>query len=101
VYIQVSSNGVLELQDSDNMRAFSIVLDSPDAALIELEKIGVLADDKDHYWLEVDAVEELSARMHDQQWLQDFRAMLASVAPYGYYDKATNKVKAHVEQPDA
>jgi hypothetical protein len=101
MYILVAPDGFLALQDSDNMRAFSIVLGSPDADLNELAKIGVLADDKDHYWLEVDAVEELSARIHDQQWLQGFRAMLVSVAPYGYYDKATNKLKAHVEKTDA
>ena len=101
MYILVASNGDLELRDSDNMRAFSILLESNSAPVTGLAAIGSLADDNDHYWLQADAVEELSGRNHDQQWLQDFRAMLKSVAPYGYYDEATNKVKAHVEPADA
>jgi len=66
-----------------------------------LTEIGVLAADNDHYWLDADAVEELSVRNKDQQWVRNFRAMLESVEPYGYYDRAANRVKAHVEQVNA
>ena len=96
MYICIGENGELSLQDCDNMRAFSIVMDSADVPLTRLQEIAELAED-DHYWLRVEAVEELSPRQGDQQWIRDFRAMLASVADYGYYDLETNRVKAHVE----
>lgn len=99
MYLRVTQKGELSLQDCDNLRAFAIVLDAADASLTALAEIATPAED-DHYWIDAYAVEELSQRKQDQQWLRDFRAMLAAVAPYGYYDKAGNRVKAHVEIAD-
>ena len=101
MYILVTEKGVLELRESDNMRAFSIVLEAQSVPVSGLTEIGALAEDNDHYWLDADAVEELSGRIRDQQWVQDFRTMLEKVAPYGYFDRSTNRVKAHVETLDA
>ena len=101
MYILVNSDGDLVLQDCDNMRAFAIVLEVNDAPVTRLAEIGSTAEDNGNYWLDADAVMELSGRKHDQQWVSDFRAMLISAAPYGFYDEATNKVKAHVEPVDA
>ena len=101
MYILVAEKGDLELCDSDNMRAFSIVLETHSAPVSRLTEIGALAADNDHFWLDADAVKELSGRIKDQQWVRDFRAMLDSVEPYGYYDRAANRVKAHVERADA
>ena len=94
--VNVAKNGALSLRDSDNMRAFSIVCDGAGASLERLQQIAVPAEEN-HYWLDADAVLELSGRQQDQQWQADFRAMLESVAPYGYFDHKTNRVKAHVE----
>jgi hypothetical protein len=99
MYIEVAASGVLSLQDSDNFRTFAIVRANAAAPLARLAEMGSAAED-DHYWLDVDAVLELSGRKHDQPWLRDFRAMLASVAPYGYFDTSNNRVKAHVETSD-
>jgi hypothetical protein len=101
MYILVTDKGDLELRDSDNMRAFSIVLEAQSAPVSGLTAIGAQAEDANHYWLDANAVAELSGRIKDQQWVQDFRAMLANVAPYGYYDSSKNLVKAHVEAIDA
>ena len=101
MYILVESDGGLTLQDCDNMRAFAIVLEVIDAPVTRLAEIGSAAEDNCNYWLDAEAVVELSGRKHDQQWVKNFRAMLASAAPYGFYDEATNKVKAHVEIIDA
>ncbi len=101
MYILVTPNGELALHDCDNMRAFAIVLETDDAPVIRLAEIGSTADDNESYWLDASAVVELSGRKHDQQWVKDFRAMLVSAAPYGFYDETTNKVKAHVETANA
>ena len=100
MYILVKSDGGLMLQDCDHMRAFAIVLEALDAPVRRLAEIGSRAEDNESYWLDASAVCELSGRKHDQQWVEDFHAMLASAAPYGFYDEATDKVKAHVEPFD-
>jgi hypothetical protein len=101
MYILVKSDGDLMLQDCDNMRAFAIVLEVSNAPVTRLAEIGSADEDNRNYWLDADAVMELSGRKHDQQWVREFRAMLTGAAPYGFFDEVTNKVKAHVEPGDA
>ena len=99
MYIRVATGGEISLQDTDNMRAFSIIEDSRGASRAQLAGIGEPTDD-DHFWLDADAVLELSGRKQDEQWVEAYWNMLSSVAPYGYYDETTNRVKAHVEPAD-
>ena len=101
LFILVTEKGDLEMRDSDNMRAFSIVPEAHSVPVSELTEIGELGADNDRYWLNADVVEELCGQIKDQQWLRHFRAMLESVEPDGYYHRAANRVKAHVEQADA
>jgi len=99
MYIRVAETGELDLQDSDNFGAFAIVRAGRAAPLAQLAEMADAAEDN-HYWLDADAVLELSGREHDQQWVRNFRAMLASVAPHGYFDMSNNRVKAHMETSD-
>ena len=99
MYLQVAQDGELQLRECENFRSLAIVCAHAQAPLNRLDSIATVAED-DHYWLDAAALEELSGRKHDQQWVREFRAMLASVAPYGYYDAKNNKVKAHVENTD-
>ena len=97
MYILVASDGALSLQDSDNMRAFSIVEEQPGKARDSLAAIGEAAED-DHYWLDANAVLELSERKNDAEWVDRFWNMLAQVEAYGYSDMTAKRVKAHLEQ---
>jgi hypothetical protein len=99
MYIRVAADGELSLQESDNLRAFSIREDSRGDAARRLAHIASLAEDN-HYWLDADAVLELSGRKLDQSWVSAYWDMLASVAAFGYYDEANKRVKAHVEHND-
>jgi len=97
VYILIAADGQLSLEDSDNIRAFSIVEEESGAAATRLEAI-VTSSEEQHYWIDANAVVELSGRQHDQQWVQKFWDMLAQVEAYGYSDMQNKRVKAHVEQ---
>lgn len=97
MYILIAADGQLSLEDSDNMRAFSIVEEEVGAAATRLATIAIPSEEQ-HYWLDANAVVELSGRRHDQQWLQGFWDMLAQVEAYGYSDMQNKRVKAHVEQ---
>jgi hypothetical protein len=100
MYIRVAADGELSLQDSDDLRAFAIREDRQGDSATRLALIGIATDDN-HYWLDADAVVELSGRKLDQTWVSAYWNMLASVAAYGYYDEAKRRVKAHVEPNDS
>ena len=100
MYILISSDGHLSLMDADAFNGFSIVevadcgpLGSAEKAL---EKVA-LADEDNHYWIDIDLVIALYEGDAPTNWLVLFWAMLDSSEPYGYLNRTTNRVKAHVE----
>lgn len=96
MYLLIAANGQLSLEDSDNMRAFSIIEQDSGLAATHLSTIATPAEEQ-HYWLEADAVVELSGRKDDQQWVAGFWDMLAKVEAYGFSDMEKKRVKAHVD----
>ncbi|MCP4388386.1 MAG: hypothetical protein GY802_08820 [Gammaproteobacteria bacterium] len=97
MYIFIAADGRLSLRDSDNLRAFSIVEETSGSAEKSLAAIAIPATGQ-HYWLDANAVVELSGRMQDESWVRQLWDMLASVEAYGYSDMENKRVKAHVEQ---
>lgn len=97
MYIFIAVDGQLSLRDSDNMRAFSIVEEETGGAEKWLSAIAEPAAGQ-HFWLDANAVVELSGRVPDDPWIGRFWDMLAGVEAYGYADMENKRVKAHVEQ---
>lgn len=95
MYILIDASGDLSLRDGDNFREFSIVDESDGMASTVLAAIAEPADD-DHFWLDANAVIELSAHRSDQQWIDAFWEMLGKVEPYGYSNMSRQQVKAHL-----
>ncbi|MFT6270213.1 MAG: hypothetical protein ACJAVV_003042 [Alphaproteobacteria bacterium] len=100
MHILISSEGDLSLGEAHAFNGFSIVevasIKPQGAANISLEKIAT-ADEDNHYWLDIDAVIALYTGDDPSKWLVKFWAMLDSAEPYGYLDRANNRVKAHLE----
>ena len=96
MYLLITTNGQLSLEESDNVRAFSIVEEECGLAAKQLSNIATPAEEQ-HYWLDADAVVELSGRADDRQWIEGFWDMLAKVEPYGYSNIEKRRIKAHVE----
>jgi hypothetical protein len=97
MYIQIGADGNITLEDIDNMRAFSIVEKQAGTAHDSLSDLGEVAEDN-HYWLDANAVINLSGRSDDVDWVKQFWDMLSKAEPYGYSDVAGQRVKAHIEQ---
>lgn len=95
MYLLIAADGQLSMQDIDNMRAFAIIEEEDGSARTSLGDIAAAAEDN-HYWIDADAVIELSGRNDDQIWIEGFWDMLAKVEAYGYSDMALKRVKAHV-----
>ena len=96
MYLLITNNGRLSLEESDNMRAFSIVEEEQGLAARHLSSIATPAEEQ-HYWLDADAIVELSGRIGEKQWVMDFWDMLAKVEPYGYSNIEKRQIKAHIE----
>ena len=97
MYILVTVDGRISLEESDNLRAFSIVEEAQDIAAKHLSTIATPAAEDRHYWLDADAVVEVSGRADDREWVEGFWDMLAKVEAYGYSDLEKRRIKAHVE----
>lgn len=96
MYLLIAVDGQLSLQDIDNMRAFAIIDEQSGSASTSLGDIATAAED-DHYWIDAQAVIELSGRKDNKIWVEGFWDMLKKVEAYGYSDLASKRVKAHVE----
>ena len=96
MYILINTDGQLSLEESDNLRAFSIVEEAQGSAATQLADISTPAEDN-HYWLDADAVVKLSGRADDSEWVDGFWDMLTKAEPYGYSSIEKRQVKAHVE----
>jgi hypothetical protein len=98
MYILVAADGELSLQDSDNMRAFSIREAAAGSAARWLAQMASPAAEVQHYWIDANAVLEISGRRDDAQWVKQFWDMLTKVEAYGYSDMTKKRVKAHLDQ---
>jgi hypothetical protein len=96
MYIQIAADGSLTLEDADNMKAFSIKEAVTGQSVLALVNIALPAEDN-HYWVDANAVIQLSSQGGDPQWIKGFWGMLKMVEPYGYSDMEKGRVKAHVE----
>ena len=95
MYIHINENGVITLEDYQNMKSFSIVDDSNGSHLADLDPMSEPAEDN-HYWLDADTVIRLSPAGLDPVWVNGFQDMLKAAEPHGYSDIENNRVKAHV-----
>ncbi len=96
MYLQIAQDGSLTLEDADNMKSFSIVEAVAGQSALALADIAQVAEEE-HYWIDADAVIQLSSQRDNPQWVEAFWGMLKQVEAYGYSDLQNNRVKAHVE----
>ena len=96
MYIQITADGGLTLEDIDDMKAFSIVEAVAGGSTLALANIAEPAEGN-HYWIDAEAVIQLSSKGSDPQWVAGFWDMLGKVEAYGYSDLQAKRIKAHVE----
>ena len=96
MYLLISADSTLSLEDVDNMNGFSIVENSDLTRSSAFSAIASQAGEG-HYWIDIDSVIKLSSRREEQQWVDEFWNMLRKAEPYGYADLVNKRVKAHVE----
>ena len=89
--------GAATLVAQDDFKGLKVVTATREDDARVLALLGAEpAAEPDHLWLPADALRHLATR--SPQWDLAFDAMLAKVEPFGWYDAATGKVKAHIER---
>lgn len=99
MYLKISSDRSVSLEDADDFKRFNILVDNPPPADWQTNgPFQVMAEDagEGHHWLDADAVAKLSPRRDDDAWLTAYWNMLTGAERYGFYDSARRKIKAHV-----
>ncbi len=99
MYLKILEDGRLVLEEIDDFKRFHISAAaeqlSGQEASPDFRRIA--ADDGEgHFWLNAEAIIELSAKAGDDAWQTAFWEMLAKAEPYGFADLGGRRIKAHV-----
>ena len=100
MFVKVTADRSVVLEDRDNFRAFKLVVEGRredvDAARGALHGTAELPD-ADTAWISQDALRLRPEVATDTAWQQAFAAMIEKARPHGWIDDARKAIKAHVE----
>jgi hypothetical protein len=100
VFVKVTSDRRVALEDRDNFRAFKLVVegrrDDLDAIRSALHGTAEMPD-ADTAWISQDALRLRPEVAADAAWQQSFPAMIEKARPHGWVDDARKAIKAHVD----
>jgi hypothetical protein len=100
MFVKLSVDGNVTLEDRDNFRAFKLVVEGPVARIYDarsaLDGIAELVDETTA-WVSAAALRGRPEVAQDTAWQQSFAAMIEKARPHGWIDEARQAIKAHVE----
>jgi hypothetical protein len=100
VFVKLSADRTVRLEDRDNFRAFKLVVEGSraglEAARASLAGTAELAD-ADTAWVLEAALRGFPEVADNVAWQQALTGMIEKARPHGWIDDARKAVKAHVE----
>jgi len=100
MFVKVSADGSVSLEDPGNLRAFKVVvegsadkIDNARRALMGLADVS----DKDTAWVFEAGLRKRPEVAHDAAWQQSLGGMIDKARPHGWIDDARKAIKAHIE----
>jgi hypothetical protein len=100
MFIKVSADGSVTLEERDNFRTFKLVVTGNAAKLDTARKtlagVAELPDEKTA-WIFEAALRRFVDVAQDQAWQQNLSAMIEKAKPHGWIDENRKAIKAHVE----
>jgi len=100
MFVKVTADRSVVLEDRDNFRAFKLVVEASredlDAIRSALKGTAEMPD-ADTAWISQDALRLRPEVATDTAWQQSFSAMIEKARPHGWIDDARKAIKAHVE----
>ena len=100
MFVKVTADRRVILEERDNFRAFKLVVEGRredlDAARRVLAGTAELAD-ADTAWISEAALRRRPEVAEDAAWQQSLSVMIEKAKPHGWIDDARKAIKAHVE----
>ena len=98
MYLSIHPDGSLTLEEADDFGRFEIrsAIDLRSGHFSkDFAKISEPTNDG-RYWIDAEAIAELSSRRGELEWFTAYSAMLEKAEIYGFADVARKKIKSHV-----
>lgn len=103
MFVKLSRDRRISLEDRDNFRAFKLVIEDDASALASaqaaLKDIAEL-EGPAVAWISQDALRKRPEVVSDSTWAQGFDAMIEKARPHGWIDDTRRAIKAHIEWID-
>jgi hypothetical protein len=100
MFVKLSVDGSVSLEDRDNFRAFKLVIEGGpqrlDQARRALTNTAEL-EDSGHAWIYEQALRQRPEVAQDPAWQQSLNAMIEKAKPHGWIDEQRKAIKAHIE----
>ncbi|HYI27239.1 MAG TPA: hypothetical protein VD863_05240 [Bradyrhizobium sp.] len=100
MFVKVSADSSITLEDRDNFRAFKLVITGNASKLDTVRKTlaGVVElPDEKTAWISEAALRRWEGVAQDQAWQQSLSAMIEKAKPHGWIDEQRKAIKAHIE----
>jgi hypothetical protein len=100
MFVKVTADRRVTLEDRDNFRAFKLVVEGhrEDIEAVRRALAGTAKlPDAETAWISQDALRDRPGVAQDAAWQQSFAAMIEKARPHGWIDDARKAIKAHVE----
>jgi hypothetical protein len=100
MFVKVSADGGLTLEDRGNFRAFKLVVDGSKENLEQFRSTltdAVELADADTAWVFEAALRRFPEVVQDAAWQDALGAMIEKARPHGWIDDRRKAIKAHVE----
>jgi hypothetical protein len=100
MFVNVSADGRVSLEDRDNFRAFKLVIEGGpeklDAARRALTGTAELPDQATA-WIFEQALRQRTEVAQDAAWQGNLGTMIEKARPHGWIDEQKKAIKAHIE----
>jgi hypothetical protein len=100
MFVKVSADGRVSLEDRDNFRAFKLVIEGGpeklDAARRALTGTAELPDQATA-WIFEQALRQRTEVAQDAAWQGNLGTMIEKARPHGWIDEQKKAIKAHIE----
>src|SRR5919112_3915880 len=100
MFVKLSADGSVSLEDRDNFRAFKLVIEGGPARLDQarraLTNTAELLDEKTA-WIFEQALRQRPEVAQDDAWQANLGAMIEKAKPHGWIDEQKKAIKAHIE----
>jgi hypothetical protein len=100
MYVKVTADGRVTLEDRDNFRAFKLVVEGT-ATKLEAARRALAGSaevvDESTAWISEAALRGRPEVEQDAAWQQNLGSMIEKARPHGWVDDARKAIRAHIE----